>query len=121
MRTRHGFTLVELLTVIAVVGMLVALLLPAVQQSRQAARRMLCVNNLKQLALAAHAYHAVAESFPPGLDQFEAATSPRYRGTSVFTYLLPYLEQGNLLADWNYESPLNNTYGGTKARAAAVL
>ena len=106
---------------IAVVGMLAALLLPAVQQSRESARRMLCGNNLKQLALAAHAYHDVAESFPPGLDQFEASTSPRYRGTSVFTYLLPYLEQGNLLADWNYEQPLNNTYGGEKARAASVI
>ncbi|MEA1950692.1 MAG: DUF1559 domain-containing protein, partial [Planctomycetota bacterium] len=121
MKTRRGFTLVELLAVIAVVGMLVALLLPAVQQSRAAARRMLCSNNLKQLALAAHGYHAVAESFPPGLDQFEASTSPRYRGTSVFTYLLPHLEQGNLLSDWNYEHPLNNTYGGGKARAAAIL
>ncbi len=107
--------------VIAIIGILIALLLPAVQAAREAARRMQCINNLKQLTLAAHGYHAAAETFPPGLDQFQATTSPRYRGTSLFTYLLPHLEQGNLLADWNYEHPLNNTYGGTKARAAAVL
>ena len=121
MRTQRGFTLVELLTVIAIVGTLVALLLPAVQQSREAARRILCVNNLKQLALAAHGYHDVVKTFPPGMDQFKVSTKPRYRGTSVFTYLLPHLEQDNLLWDWNYESPLDNTDGGTKARAAAVL
>ncbi|MBN2291846.1 MAG: DUF1559 domain-containing protein [Pirellulales bacterium] len=121
MKTRRGFTLIELLAVIAIVGVLIALLLPAVQQSREAARRMLCSNNLKQLALAAHSYHDAAQSFPPGLDQFEAGTSPRYRGTSVFTYLLPHLEQGNLLSDWNYEHPLNNTYGGPQARAASIL
>ena len=113
--------MVELLVVIAIIGMLVGLLLPAVQQSREAARRMTCANNLKQLALAAHGYHALKATFPPGLDQFKASGSPQYRGTSLFTYLLPHLEQGNLLSDWDYEHPLNNTYGGTTARAAAVL
>ncbi len=110
-----GFTLVELLVVIAVIGMLLALLLPAVQAARETARRIECANNLKQLCLGAHGFHDTHGAFPPGLDQFEAASSPRYRGTSVFTFLLPYLELGTLQADWDYDSPLNNAYGGARA------
>jgi prepilin-type N-terminal cleavage/methylation domain-containing protein/prepilin-type processing-associated H-X9-DG protein len=120
-RSPRGITLVELLVVIAVIGMLLALLLPAVQAAREAARRIECANNLKQLCLAAHGFHDSHGEFPPGLDQFEAPSSPRYRGTSVFTFLLPYLELGTLLADWDYKSPLNNASGGIQARAATVL
>jgi prepilin-type N-terminal cleavage/methylation domain-containing protein/prepilin-type processing-associated H-X9-DG protein len=120
-RTRRAFTLIELLVVIAVMGVLTALLLPAVQAAREAARRAECANHLKQLALAAHNYHASHETFPPGLNQFEGSSSPRYRGTSVFTFLLPHFEQCNVLADWDYASPLNNAYGGSQARAARVL
>jgi len=97
------------------------LLLPAVQAARESARQVQCNNNLKQLALAAHAYHESHGSFPPGLNQFEADSSPQFRGTSLFTYLLPHLELGSLLVDWDYGAPLKNTEGGPAARSARVL
>jgi len=120
-KSSRGFTLIELLVVIAIIGVLLGLLLPAVQASRAAARRMTCANHLKQLALAAHNRHESHGEFPPGLDQFECGWSPRYRGTSLFTYLLPFIEQGNVLRDWDYTAPLSNTQGGPAARSATVL
>jgi prepilin-type N-terminal cleavage/methylation domain-containing protein/prepilin-type processing-associated H-X9-DG protein len=89
-----GFTLVEVLVVITIIGILIALLLPAVQAARESARRMQCNNQLKQLALAAHNYHASHNSFPPGV---ERSTSQK---SSLFVFLLPYLEQGSLYELW---------------------
>ncbi|MEW4565068.1 DUF1559 domain-containing protein [Bremerella sp. JC770] len=90
---RGGFTLVELLVVIAIIGVLIALLLPAVQQAREAARRMQCTNNLKQLGLAIHNYHDVMGSVPT------IGSAPL---RSAFVALLPYLEQSNLEEQYNY-------------------
>ena len=118
---RRGFTLVELLVAIAIIGTLIALLLPAVQAAREAARRVHCANNLKQTALAAHSYHAAHGTFPPGLNQFESEFSPRFRGTSLFVFLLPYMEQQNVCGRWDYAHPLANTVGGRDAPAAAVI
>ena len=91
---RRGFTLVELLVVIAIIGVLVALLLPAVQAAREAARRISCSNNLKQLALANHNYHDVNKKLPAlGMQGMGDRWWMRYSG---FIGLLPYVEQAPL-------------------------
>jgi len=87
---RRGFTLVELLVVIAIIGVLIALLLPAVQQAREAARRIQCNNQLKQLGLAMHNYHDTYLKMPFNA----AATSSGSDAPSFFVRLLPFIEQG---------------------------
>jgi prepilin-type N-terminal cleavage/methylation domain-containing protein len=100
-RARHAFTLVELLVVIAIIGVLVALLLPAVQAAREAARRMSCSNNLKQLALAAHNFHDVYNRFPPGFcgpkphAGYAAANHGQNTWLGAIAYIAPYMEQKN--------------------------
>ncbi|MFN3150622.1 DUF1559 domain-containing protein [Bremerella sp.] len=86
---RRGFTLVELLVVIAIIGVLIALLLPAVQQAREAARRMQCSNNLKQLGLALHNYHDTHQEFPTA----HFLTDPTDRPASWLVRIWPFIEQ----------------------------
>lgn len=96
---RQAFTLVELLVVIAIIGILVGLLLPAVQSAREAARRMQCSNNLKQLALATHNYESAYKKFPgPAGDSLY--------GYSFQAKLLPFVEQANLHNLIDYQQPL---------------
>ena len=92
----NGFTLIELLVVIAIIAVLIALLLPAVQAAREAARRMQCGNNLKQLGLAIHQYHDAFNSFPPGQLLFV-----NWQDLSALISLLPFIEQQPLYAAFN--------------------
>lgn len=105
---RRGFTLVELLVVIAIIGILVALLLPAVQAAREAARRTQCVNNMKQVALAAHNFHDARKAFPyAALDrQPNETTSTYYSG---FIQIMPFLENDNVAKKWAPNLPRNST------------
>lgn len=99
-RMRAGFTLVELLVVIAIIGILVGLLLPAVQAAREAARRMQCSNNLKQLALSLHNYHDTHRKFPYGY--FDEGTF--HRRDTWMQQVLPFMEQTaffNQYQAWN--------------------
>jgi len=97
-RSRRGFTLIELLVVIAIIGLLVALLLPAVQQTREAARRLQCKNNLKQMGIALHNHHAVYTRLPPGGhdDTAPVGTGGTGWGSSWMVFILPYIDQGPL-------------------------
>jgi prepilin-type N-terminal cleavage/methylation domain-containing protein/prepilin-type processing-associated H-X9-DG protein len=96
-RDRPGFTLIELLVVIAIISVLIALLLPAVQAAREAARRVQCVNNLKQLGLGLHTYESIAGALPPSnIVHFDASTQKVdwKNGFSVQARILPFMEQG---------------------------
>jgi prepilin-type N-terminal cleavage/methylation domain-containing protein/prepilin-type processing-associated H-X9-DG protein len=105
-KTRRGFTLVELLVVIAIIAVLIGLLLPAVQKVREAANRMACANNLKNLGLALHNYHGDHDKFPPGAVGPLGPSFPQFAGLkhhALGAYLLPYLEQQALAGQYRWD------------------
>ena len=123
-RMARGFTLIELLVVIAIISVLIALLLPAVQSAREAARRIQCVNNLKQMGLAIHNYHDAQGQFPCAYLTLEGGggvmgppdplTDDTGPGWAWGSLLLPYMEQAPLAASLNFNLPcwfLDNTTG----------
>jgi prepilin-type processing-associated H-X9-DG protein len=110
-----------LLVVIAIIGILIALLLPAIQAARETSRRLQCQNQLKQLALAAHAHHDAHGQFPAGVEQRFYVPAPTYRGVSFFVELLPHLEQTALAERWQRDDPLQNTAGGETSLTATRI
>jgi prepilin-type N-terminal cleavage/methylation domain-containing protein/prepilin-type processing-associated H-X9-DG protein len=126
--SRRGFTLIELLVVISIIAVLIALLLPAVQSAREAARRVQCVNNMKQLGIAMHNYHDTLGAFPPGsLNYTGVFSSPRQ---AWLVHLYPFMEATNIYNGFNFSLTgppfglpwynTSNSFGPTAVTAATI-
>ncbi len=118
---RTAFTLVELLVVMGIIGVLVAMLLPAVQAAREAARKSQCQNNLKQLGIAVLNYEQATKRLPPG-GVWDADPDGR-RGGSIYVYLLPMLEEASLFDVFNLRSGNvdDTTFPGTQKKVDATV
>jgi prepilin-type N-terminal cleavage/methylation domain-containing protein/prepilin-type processing-associated H-X9-DG protein len=127
-RAGRGFTLIELLVVIAIIAVLISLLLPAVQSAREAARRAQCVNNLKQLALAAHNYESAQGSFPMGNRYIDntsffsqsLCSNSSWFGHSAFNLMLPYIEGNAQYNAMNFSNRANSLTNSTTTYASVA-
>jgi prepilin-type N-terminal cleavage/methylation domain-containing protein/prepilin-type processing-associated H-X9-DG protein len=113
---RQGFTLVELLVVLAIIAILVGLLLPGVQRVREAANRLSCLNNLKQLGLALHSYYSSYGSFPPGIVTGQSNNLELLQSNG-WHLILPFVDQANLANAWN---PSQKWYEGSNFETVQV-
>src|SRR5262245_57958571 len=121
-RRRAAFTLIELLVVIAIIAVLIALLLPAVQAAREAARRIQCVNNLKQIGLALHNYESTNNVFPPG--RINTYVTGNGHCWGAYSQLLPFFEQQSIFNTMNFSMNPDPDYTTSSAvvnRTAAVV
>src|SRR3954449_12874833 len=117
---RRAFTLIEILVVIAIIGLLVALLLPAVQSSREASRRLQCTNNLKQVGLALLNYESSHKRYPSGyVSTFDGSGNDTGPGWGWASMILPQMEQPSLFNAVNFNLPIEAPANGT-ARVATL-
>lgn len=124
MRRRHGFTMVELLVVVAIIGLLVALLLPAVNSARTAARGLHCKNNLRQLALATLHYENSTRHFPPARIQPRPGDVRRQcggEGVSWVVHTLPYIEEASFAEQWEVHDDYSNHARQLRSRPLQLL
>src|SRR5260370_34156816 len=119
-RKRVGYTLIELLVVIAISAVLVSLLLPAVQQAREAARRSQCKNNLKQIGLAIHNYESTFSVFPSSGESTDekaigGKTVRRFFPIAMHVAILPFIDQTPIANAWNYNFHYTNSANSNNA------